>query len=65
MYTKISWDWKKGPEAKDLRRALKQFGVFVYDDPDCDGTDGVGVIFSNKEMSKAQINETTEIEDDE
>jgi len=55
MPTSLTWDWKSGPDIKELREALKPHGVLVYDDPSCEGTDSYGVIFSREPMNAQEL----------
>lgn len=54
----LSFDWKSSGEetAEELKPILKEFGVYVYDDPRYDGTDEVGLVFSDKPLTKKEIN---------
>lgn len=56
-YTFVSIDGKDLSDAalKVLRAALKQHGVFLYDDPRCEGTDTVGLIVTKFELRQAQL----------
>ena len=57
----ISWDWKSSPSVDELQRALKPFGINVYKDPQHEGSDSFGYIFSNQNIS---YDELCEISDD-
>lgn len=57
--TFINFDWKSQPSPKEWQAALAPFGVFVYQDPDCEGSDSYGYIFSNKKLTREEIAEAT------
>jgi hypothetical protein len=56
IWTNISWDWKWHPDLGDLRKTLKPFGIHVYEDPIFQGSDTYGFIFSNKKLTKKDLN---------
>lgn len=47
----MTWDWKDQPDLKQL----EAIGVYVYDDPACEGSDCMGYIFSTKKMTKEEV----------
>ena len=53
----IAFDWKQPVEciADELKPLLLEFGVYVYDDPRTDGSDQIGLILSDKPLTKFQI----------
>ena len=53
----LSYDWKELPTVDELRKVLKPFGVYVYSDPDLDGSDMYGFIFSDVPLSKKALKE--------
>lgn len=64
----ICWDWKEQPDMDTLRdqlnKLLKPTGVKLrcYDDPNFDGSDMYGYIFTLKEMTLAEIREETRLD---
>lgn len=62
MHRRIGWDWKSGPSAKDLQAALKPFGLHVYADPNCEGSDSFGFIISDAKLSKKDLDKISEEE---
>ena len=62
-WTAINWDWKSGPTPEELERALKAFGIRVYEDPMSAGTDSYGFIFSNEELTDEDLAELEERDD--
>lgn len=56
----LGHDWKRGPEMEDLQRALKPFGIQVYEDPSSEGSDWFGYILSDKEMTRAECEQWAE-----
>jgi hypothetical protein len=58
----IAFDWKESTEsvAEQLKPLLKEFGVYVYDNPATEGSDEVGLLFSDHELTRDQINEICE-----
>lgn len=53
--TVVSFDWKVTPGSDDLTKALAPFGVFVYDDPSCEGTDSYGFVFSDRPLTDTDL----------
>ena len=43
-----------------FKDALEKFGIKVYDDPTCDGTDSYGFLLSNEELTKDEIKSLTD-----
>lgn len=54
-HTKLSWDWKDHPELEELETALRPFGVHVYEDPVCEGSDTFGFIFSSEALNRTRL----------
>lgn len=50
----IGWDWKGQPELEDLK-ALETFGLHVYEDPACAGSDRVSFIISKEPMTREDM----------
>lgn len=56
--SKATWDYKNGEDAhKEVKRALKEIGVHVYDSPNCAYSDSFGLIFSKEPLSEEAIEE--------
>ncbi len=55
--TTISWDWKDSPDKKDLQKALKPLGIFVYDNPNFESADAFGFILSKEKLTQKEIEE--------
>ena len=55
--TQITLDWKEGLELDELAEALKPFGVHVYEDPSCEGSDCYGFLFSKVKLTAADLRE--------
>lgn len=53
--TLISWDWKSRPSHEDLTRALTPFGIRVYADPSCEGTDSFGYVFADRDLTPEEV----------
>lgn len=53
--TFISWDWKSGPSHDELKRALGPLGVRVYKNPSCEGSDGFGYIFADRDLTRQEV----------
>lgn len=53
----ICWDWKSSPSLEDLRKALAPLGVTVTEHPACEGSDTFGYIFSNRPLTKEELDE--------
>lgn len=53
----IILDWKEFSEdaERQFKQALKTFGVHMYLDPDCDGTDAYGFILSDTKLTAKQV----------
>jgi len=62
-HAKLSWDWKGQPELDELQEALEPFGVRVYADPACEGSDSFGYIFSSEELTSDELSEISEEDD--
>lgn len=58
--TSVSYDWKETPTKESLRKALEQFGVHVYDNPACEGSDSYGFVFSGAPMTKGDLEKWAE-----
>lgn len=61
-HTFISWDWKLGPSEEELTEALAPFGLFVYPDPQCEGSDSYGYILSERALTRDEITVLSEDE---
>lgn len=57
---KLSWDWKDQPDTDELKKKLKELGVHVYEDPEYEGSDQIAFIFSNVELTKEELESTSE-----
>jgi hypothetical protein len=53
--TGINWDGQSSPEFEDLQKALKPFRIFVYEDPDFEGSDMYGYIFSDRKLTRKDL----------
>jgi hypothetical protein len=62
MHSRIGWDWKSGPSAEDLQKALKPFGLRVYNDLNCEGSDCFAFIISDTALSKKALYKISEEE---
>lgn len=62
--TKIGWDWKSNPSLEELSEALEPFGIFVYENPQCEGTDAFGYIFSDVELDDDELETAAEEQDE-
>lgn len=53
----VQHDWKEFSEAAlaQWKRAVKAFGIQVYRDPRCQGSDQFGFILSNRKLSPQAI----------
>lgn len=60
--TKLSWDWKSSPSEAELRTVLKPFGVRVYRDPACEGSDAYGYIFADRDLTPEELKAAAEDE---
>lgn len=56
----VGWDWKHLVTAEDLRDSLAQLGVFVYDNPMYEGSDAVGLLFSDYELTQEELDNIKE-----
>ena len=56
-HTQGSWDWKDHPSLEDFQDLLKPFGIVVIDHPALDGSDSYGFIFSNRKLTKKEMDE--------
>lgn len=55
-------DYKDTEEIIDgFKEALERFGIKVYDDPNCEGTDTYGFLLSNEELTDDQVKELTDL----
>ncbi len=55
--TDLVYDWKESVHHADLQRALKPFGIVVTEDPATESNDSFGFIFSNRKLTKAELEE--------
>lgn len=62
IVTRMGWDWKSRPSSEELVETLKPFGLFVYEDPSCEGTDGYGYFVSSEKLSPEDLNERAEMD---
>lgn len=53
----LYYDWKDSPSLSDFKALLKPFGIHVYESPEMDGSDMYGFIFSDKTLTKKEIEE--------
>lgn len=53
----IYLDWKEfSDEAfKDFQRKLKKLGIYMYEDPTCEGSDTYGIILAYNGITKQQL----------
>lgn len=62
----VAADWKDIDGLIDeFKKALKNFGLFMYDDPDFEGTDCYGFIISNEKLIDEQIKKLCTLEGEE
>ena len=55
-------DYKDTEELIDgFKEALARFGIKVYDDPNCEGTDTYGFLLSNEELTDEEVKELTDL----
>jgi hypothetical protein len=54
-HSRISWDWKAGPDFDELNEALEPFGLRAYEDPSTEGSDSFGFIISNENLTRDQL----------
>lgn len=59
-YTELCWDFKSRPELEELQEALEPLGVFVFEDPYTEGSDSLGYIFSNENLTEEELEEIGE-----
>lgn len=45
---------------EQLQKKLPKFGLFVYKDPTCEGTDGYGFVVSQKSLTEEEVMMMTE-----
>ena len=50
---------------EDFEKALENFGLFMYDNPDMDDSDEYAFIISNEQLTEEQVNALCEYDDDE
>lgn len=50
----VIYDWKED-SSDEWTTVLKDFGLYVYGSPMCEGSDQYGYIVSNEPLTKAQI----------
>ena len=62
IVTKISWDWKSNPDIEELQQALEPFGISVYENPQSEGSDSFGYIFSETELDEEELEEKSEVD---
>ncbi|MEA3339251.1 MAG: hypothetical protein U9R15_04735 [Chloroflexota bacterium] len=56
-------DWKDTNGLIDnFEKAIENFGLFMYDNPECSDSDTYGFIISNKRLTKKQVIKLCEIE---
>ena len=61
----VSADWKDIVGLlDDFEKALENFGLFMYDDPDMEGSDHYAFVISNEQLTDDQINKLCGCEDD-
>lgn len=58
----VCWDWKESPELVSM---LKPFGIHVYEDPSCEGSDTYGYILSNEPLTKEELKKISGVEEEE
>jgi hypothetical protein len=58
--TKIGWDWKSSPSFEELQQALEPLDIFVYEDPQTEGTDYCGFILSEGPLDEDELEEVSE-----
>ncbi len=52
----VSADWKDiNGLISEFKKALKNFGLFIYDDPEYLGTDMYAFVISNEKLTDAQV----------
>lgn len=62
----VSADWKDiNRLINEFEKALKNFGLFMYDDPDMDGTDMYAFVISNEKLTDAQVTKLCKDDDEE
>jgi len=55
-------DYKDTEELIDgFKEALTRFGIKVYDDPNCEGTDTYGFLLSNEELTEDEVKTLTNV----
>lgn len=59
MFVQTNWNGINGM-VEEFERALKNFGLFMYEDPNWKGTDQYGFIVSNEKLTDEQIVELCE-----
>ena len=60
----VQTDWKDTARLiEEFIEAIENFGLFVYDDPDAQGSDSYGFIISHEQLTDAQINTLCENDD--
>lgn len=50
----VYYDWKENPIA-EIKSALKELDIYVYESPAMEGSDMYGLIFSKTKLTKAEI----------
>lgn len=53
------YDHRDRPEVEELRKDLKKFGVRVYSNPECAGSDAYGYVFADRDLSRSEIRKVT------
>lgn len=61
-HSRISWDWKAGPDFDELNEALEPFGLRAYEDPSTADSDSFGFIISNENLTREQLRAIAEEE---
>jgi len=58
----VSADWRDSVGMIDsFRAALKKFGIHMYSDPNCKGTDQYGFLLADKVLTEAEVKEATKM----
>jgi len=58
-------DWKDmNGLIEGFTEALENFGLFIYDDPECEGSDMYGFVVSNEQLTDKQVAKLCEFEED-
>ena len=60
-YIEVAADWKDTSDLLDnFKVALKNFGLYLIDDPRYEGSDMIGVLISNRKITKKELEKIDE-----